>query len=85
MYMVYSVAQAAAAAEAGASIVNANCGRTRVFHTKNPGLIRDPHVGGGFRMVGFQGAAWSVMDASACRLHDSGATAVHMDLLWVWP
>uniref|UniRef100_A0A7S0S3P8 Transaldolase n=1 Tax=Chlamydomonas leiostraca TaxID=1034604 RepID=A0A7S0S3P8_9CHLO len=42
IYMVYSVGQAAAAAEAGASIVNANCARTRDFYDKNPGLIRDP-------------------------------------------
>ncbi|KAF5829216.1 hypothetical protein DUNSADRAFT_16393 [Dunaliella salina] len=42
VFMVYSLAQAAAAAEAGASVVNPNVGRTRDFFRKNPGMIRDP-------------------------------------------
>lgn len=40
-----SLAQGIAGAQAGASIVNANVGRTRDFYNRNPGLIRDPKVG----------------------------------------
>lgn len=42
-YLVFSVVQAAAAAQAGVSVVSPNVGRTRDFFNKFPGLVRDPH------------------------------------------
>jgi len=42
VFMVYSLSQATAAAEAGASVINPNIGRTRDFFIKNPNMIRNP-------------------------------------------
>jgi transaldolase len=51
-YLIFSLVQAAAATQAGVSVVSPNIGRTRDFFNKFPGVIRDPHgpredVGGG--------------------------------------
>mmetsp|Transcript_25893 Transcript_25893/g.56419 ORF Transcript_25893/g.56419 Transcript_25893/m.56419 type:complete len:389 (-) Transcript_25893:900-2066(-) len=42
VYLIYSLVQGVAAAQAGASIVQPNVGRTRDWYNKNPGVIRDP-------------------------------------------
>lgn len=39
-----SFVQAAAAAQAGASVIQPNVGRIGDYYTKNPGAIRDPKV-----------------------------------------
>ena len=41
---VRSFVQAAAAAQAGASVIQPNVGRIGDYFTKNPGAIRDPKV-----------------------------------------
>jgi transaldolase len=42
-YLVFSLAQAAAATQAGVSVISPNVGRTRDFFNKFPGIVRDPH------------------------------------------
>ncbi len=42
-FLVFSVVQAAAAAQAGVSVLQPNLGRIREWYNKNPGAIRDPH------------------------------------------
>jgi hypothetical protein len=49
-----SLAQAAAAGQAGASLVTANVGRVRDWYTKHPGYIRDPQVS----LRGLHQTAW---------------------------
>jgi transaldolase len=40
--LVYSFTQAAAAAQAGASVIQANISRLKDWYTKHPGFLRDP-------------------------------------------
>lgn len=42
-YLVFSLVQAAAATQAGVSVISPNVGRTRDFFNKFPGIVRDPH------------------------------------------
>jgi transaldolase len=42
-YLVFSQVQAAAATQAGVSVISPNVGRTRDFYNKFPGIVRDPH------------------------------------------
>lgn len=43
VFHVYSLVQGVAAAQAGASVVQPNVGRTRDWYNLHPGVIRDPH------------------------------------------
>jgi transaldolase len=42
-YLVFSLVQAAAATQAGVSVISPNVGRTRDFYNRFPNVVRDPH------------------------------------------
>ncbi|GAX80172.1 hypothetical protein CEUSTIGMA_g7610.t1 [Chlamydomonas eustigma] len=42
VFLVFSLVQAVAAAQAGVSVIQPNVGRTREWYNKHPGVIRDP-------------------------------------------